>query len=620
MCGIFARINPLAKAVDAAACRVATDLLAHRGPDSSGEWMSPAQDVFLGFRRLSILDLSDRANQPMRHPEGAGLLIFNGEIYNFRSLREELRGLGCVFETDGDTEVLMHALAQWGERALLRLEGMFGFTWWNPRTRTALIVRDFLGIKPVSYWRPRGGGIAVSSEIKSFYAMEDFDPQFDPDTLPEYLRFRTLCGGRTLLRGVCDLPPGHLVRYDQNSDSIELRRYWHPNNVVGQIRTRERDAVDRVSESLRRSVHSHLVADVPVGVQFSGGIDSTLVASFARREMQGDLRAFHCGVQDQELSETPYATEFAKSIGVRLRVTKFDSGIFLSDLFDRLMWHRDEPLGHPNAVGVYLISAAAKREVTVLLSGEGADELFAGYWRHSHALRSNLLRKCRWLTRLPRLRSSAYWVEMPPDHEIAARSEFLDRSLVSRLLGRDAHEASVERRVALFQTIEAPDPLAAHQMFDVLTYLPDLLMRQDKMSMAASIENRVPFVTPSMLALGLGLDRASRATWTRQKIVLKRIFESNFPGSDAHRRKIGFAVPLSRWLKTSGGQDRIAAVPTGPLRDYIDLKAFAELQHDRPEVAWVVMSLSEWMRIFLSKRAVCGGLRAMPQMSVGQLC
>lgn len=625
MCGIFAQINPIGKTVRAEDCRRATNLLFHRGPDSYGEWASSGRDVFLGFRRLSILDLSDRANQPMCDPNGSDVLVFNGEIYNFRELRKELASLGCTFRSDGDTEVLLQALAHWGEGALCKLEGMFALVHWNSRTRSALIVRDFLGIKPVYVWESPAGGICVASELKAFYAMQDFEPRVNRAKLPEYLRFRGLCGDQTLLHGVTEVQPGHLIRYDQAERRIVQRRYWSPQDVIGS-RSFTVDALDSVTDSFRRSVEAHVIADVPVGTQFSGGVDSTLVAAVAHRDLKLDIHGFHCGIDDVELGETAVATAAASDLGIELRVTEFTEEVFLSELFEKLTWHRDEPVGHPNTVGVYLVSALARPEVKVLLSGEGADEIFGGYPRYSNVLRNCEIRKWplvqRIVSNMPArnlhfyksLQASANWLRMPLDLELVSRTQFSEPGVVETLLQSPSTlESSLEGRFRILGGITAEDTLSRHQIFDVLTYLPSLLVRQDKMSMAASIEDRVPFVTPGMLAIGLNLPAAQRATSFRQKTILKRMLQKYLPKSSVYRKKVGFGVPIQRWLSSKAAVSRIEKVlSASPIAEYLDPKAVQAVlttfksTGEGVELVWLLFTFAVWLRIFTSKDRVCG--------------
>jgi len=623
MCGIFARINPIGKPVELAECRRATHLMTHRGPDAYGEWVSAGGDLFLGFRRLAILDLSAAANQPMVGSRGQ-LLIFNGEIYNYRELRPQLESRGYRFRTSSDTEVLLHALEEWGEEALCKLEGMFGFLFWDARPGEAFIARDFLGIKPVYLWRPRGGGLCVASEMKAFYALSDFAPSVNESALPEYVRFRCLSGEGTLLDEVTQVLPGQWVRYTPATDELKRQVYWKtaPATATDDAGS---NPLKHLREVFRATVERHLVADVPVGAQFSGGVDSSLSLAVAYRDLGRRMQGFHCSVEDREANELRYAQAVAECLSVQLHTISLDGSRFFSPLLERLTWHMDEPLGHPNAVGVHLVSALARPLVTVLISGEGADEVFAGYPRYSGLLRNEALRRrpavAALAHRLPALdvryyralQASASWAACSTDEEIATRMQFVPPALLESLFGgRHVVEQSVTGRQELLRRLDAPDALTRCQMFDLATYLPPLLIRQDKMSMAASIENRVPFVTPRMVNLGLRLPQKWRATWRQQKVILKALFAQYCSRELVYRKKAGFAIPLARWLHTPAGQARLEFLRQAgcPVYDYVDRAAVHKLVRDfaggeaHTELLWVLLSLGAWLDLFRRKDVV----------------
>lgn len=619
MCGIFGMFQPAGRPVDVNQCRRAVAMMEHRGPDALGEWISPEGDIYFGFRRLSILDLSTAANQPMQGRDG-NVLIFNGEIYNYQVLRRELEAVGIVFRTSGDTEVLLRALETWGEAALEKMEGMFGFLFWNGITREALTVRDFLGIKPVYWWQPPGGGLAVASELKCFYPLDGFQPQLDREALPEYLRFRSLSGENTLLAGVRQLRPGHLLRYRYADGTWTGRRYWSAAEAVTAAAP-VRQPMEELRELFRSSMDLHLLSDVPVGAQLSGGVDSTLSLAVARRDLGRDMKAFHCSVAGDSESELPFARRAAELLGVGLEVVELDAGQMLSPLLDKLTWHMDEPLGHPNALGVHLVSALAKPQATVLISGEGADEIFAGYTRYSGLQRQALARRgglgaAMAALPLPRsLRRTGQLASMSEDDVIVNGTEFVPAELASTLLPGMNLEAAAANRRALLAPAVSFDALRRCQLFDLGTYLPALLVRQDKMSMAASIENRVPFLTPRMVTFGLNLAEEHRAGWNSQKVLLKKYLCDYVPKDLVYRKKVGFRIPLERWLFTSdAGRARLRrlAEANNPIYDYLDRQVILLILNNPAagedealtELVWMLLSLSLWMELFLRKEAV----------------
>jgi asparagine synthase (glutamine-hydrolysing) len=619
MCGIIARINPAGLRVAVEECRRATAMVIHRGPDAHGEWISEHKNVYLGFRRLSILDLSDAANQPMAGAEGT-FLIFNGEIYNYQDIRTQLESKGARFRTSGDTEVLLRALEAWGEDILPRIEGMFSFLFWNNRAGEALAARDFFGIKPFYFWLPPSGGICVASEIKSFYAFSDFSPEVNTQALPEYLRFRSLVGSTTLLKNVLQLPPGHLLHYSSPTGQVTTGKYWTPLQVLGKCST-DHIPMKCVHEHFQETVQRHLIADVPVGAQLSGGVDSGLSLAMARSEPDHHMKGFHCSVDDASCNESFFAARVAKQLNTDLQVVSLTGEIFFSDLLDKLTWHMDEPLGHSNAIGVHLVSALARPQVKVLISGEAADELFAGYHRYSALLCHEGLRRHAvvhsFLTRLPRfdlkfyraVKTAALWATSSTEEEIVSGMQFLSPEILGNLIGPENILASEYSRRSYLDTLPPLDPLTRCQIFDLWTYLPGLLIRQDKMSMAASIENRVPFATPLMASVALNLAPELRATLRQQKVVLKKIFSAYVSDAIAYRKKVGFGIPLARWFATPAGAERLAWLGqrSCPVNDYVDSYIIRRLlgtyrgTEAEVETLWILLTLGIWLELVSDK-------------------
>lgn len=615
-------INPHGYRVDAVACRRATDMLSHRGPDAYGEWISDSGEVFLGHRRLSIIDLSDRSRQPMVGPSGA-ILIYNGEIYNFGEVRNELKSLGCRFSSAGDTEVLLRALERWGARCLTRLEGMFAFFMWDPKEDRGIAVRDFFGIKPLYLYQTASGGLMVSSEIKSFYAFTEFRSEIDQQALPELLRFRSVCGGRTLLRGVRQLKPGHILRFARCAGTVAEECYWNPVTAASDPALPRSWNGEQFVTVFRDTVQKHLIADVPVGVQFSGGVDSSLISAVATHELGVTLNGFHCQVIDPDLDESPYALDMARELGMSVRAALLNDETFLSDLLERITWFHDEPLAHPNSLGIYLVSKLAHGSVVVLLSGEAADEFFGGYGRYPLLLAHRLLR-----TPVGLLHRSGYlfhpftrgkgrvaavlrYVQRngrrSVDEQIITGPDYMDPEDLNDILGNEnAATSSTEHRSALLPPEREMDVVARCQLFDIQTYLPPLLMRQDKMSMAASIENRVPFVTPAIFASAMGMPRHYRASLTRRKRFLKSLLARYVPRKMASRQKQGFGIPLNAWLRRPAGVERLndLIAPASRLHHVVDIQRVRRLvagfngDQRQADVLWTLMSLKLWMDMF----------------------
>lgn len=625
MCGIFALFNPKGMKIDRSACRTAVNLMKHRGPDAYGDWTSSDNEVFLGHRRLSIIDLSREADQPMIGADGS-VLIFNGEIYNFRDIRRDLQAKGRVFRTTGDTEVLLQALEVWGTDCLTVLEGMFAFVLWSPSGEEALICRDFFGIKPLYVRQSPEGSLAVSSEIKSFCALPGYVSELETKHLPEFLRFRSLCGDSALLRGITQVEPGHIFRFNRIDRRLIRERYWNVSSVIGgESGSKNRtDLETSFLEAFTSTVQRHLIADVPVGSQFSGGVDSSLICSIAKKDLGVDLTGFHCHVPHAGYDETPYAKEAARLLGMNIEVINLSPEVFFSDLLEKLTWHHDEPLAHPNTTGIYLISELAHGKVKVLLSGESADEFFGGYSAYGVLLMKDLLRRRPlvtgflelilnpWISKFRKGRFLANLMTQSKTHSsddyILSGTAFMETVNLTNLLGdNEAKEKSLSNRSLVLNTVENTDILSRCQIFDILTYMPALFVRQDKMSMAASIENRVPFATPKVLSMAMALPHSERCTIFRRKSFLRRCLAHYLPRKLVNRKKVGFGLPLAQWFACKSGTERIKSLTesASPLNGVVDMSYVRKLVKDyrgenhQAEIMWILLSLQVWMNQFL---------------------
>jgi len=663
MCGIFALINPPECRVDVPSCRQALKLLRHRGPDASGEWLSDAEDVFLGHCRLSIIDLSERAAQPMVSQSG-NVLIYNGEIYNFKGIRADLESKGCRFKSDSDTEVLLQALDLWGIECLNKFEGMFAFVYWRPQSHEAFIARDFLGIKPLYFFVTPGGGLAISSEIKAFSGIQNFVYELDSDSLAEYLHFRNISGDGTLLHGIKQVKPGQAIHFKRASSTMHEIIYWDPVSEVSHANRTDSPITEiEFLHIFRDTIERHLIADVPVGTQFSGGIDSSLISLIAAKDLNSSLTGFHCHVKDASFDETPIAYEIARLAGIDIEIKSLSPEVFFSDLLEKLSWHNDEPLSHPNSMGIYLISEAARNRVKALLSGEAADELFGGYsrypilkannWLYRRPLLASFVRagvdfgfnalnylerwsqtfpidhkhgpeiigqgkssfstvKAALLTNQPKLAHLSRLMKYSnPEDQILSGTGFMAPSELEILLGdKDALEKSLRRRRSFLLTGNSLDIMTRCQVFDVQAYLPTLLMRQDKMSMAASIENRVPFATPEMLSIALRLPSRVRTGFISRKHFLKACLSRYLPKRLANRKKYGFGIPISSWLRTSGGIERLQWMigSNSPLQGLMDMKRVRthvenfQIGSNTAEALWTFLSLAIWLKVFFTEK------------------
>ncbi|HEV3138968.1 MAG TPA: asparagine synthase (glutamine-hydrolyzing) [Vicinamibacterales bacterium] len=535
------------------------DVIRHRGPDDEGVFVEPG--VALGMRRLSIIDLSS-GHQPIHNEDRTIWIVFNGEIYNFPELRRELETAGHRFYTNTDTEAIVHAYEQWGVDSVKRLRGMFGYAIWDSRTRRLLVARDRIGIKPLHY-AIAGGRLYFGSEIKSLLESPDVSRDLDPDALDYYLSFLYTPRNGSIFRDVRKLPPGHLLTWQNGRVSIQ--KYWQlPADEP--FRGSEADAVRDLRATLADSVRSHLLSDVPLGAFLSGGIDSSLVVGLMAETSGARVKTFSIGFDEPAFDELAHARTVANHFGTDHHelVVKPDAVAIL----DRLISHFDEPFADSSAIPTWYVSEMARRHVTVVLSGDGGDELFGGYDRYLPHPR--VVAFDRYSPRALR-RVAAIAADRLP-HGMRGKNflrhvgrgehgRYID---AIRFFGADEKPAllSADLRMAMTE----PDPevrLAAHfdryarlpwasQMmrFDAETYLPeDVLAKVDRMSMAHSIESRVPLLDNEVIAFASSLPASLKIRDGRRKHVLKQVAATLLPPAILERKKQGFGVPLGVWFR-----------------------------------------------------------------------
>jgi len=579
------------------------DTIAHRGPDDRG--LATLGPVCLGAVRLAILDLSPRGHMPMAADGGRALLVYNGEVYNFRALRADLAARGVVFASDTDTEVVLQSLRHHGEAALARLRGMFAFAFFDARRGALLLVRDRYGVKPLYFAEDRGR-LLFASELKALLP-HLARRRLDREALGEWWLYRNLdaLAPRTLVAGVEQLPAGHLLRVDRGR--VRLAPWYDLLAQVGEQGYRARAGAGiaailaELEERLEEAVRLRLVADVPVGVLLSGGLDSSLLAALAARERSG-LAALHVSVQGYPRhDERPFAEEVARRFGLRFIPLALVPEDFRRAL-PRVAWLQDLPLTHPNAVAYFRIAQKARAEgVIVLLSGEGADELFGGYaW--SHRRRRLLLRLRPWLARLPgKLRDAltllAYGMEGLP---VTAHRFREALPAATAVVDRGRRAALWERALAAYGFLEERERVVlAGAAVDLLDFLAPLLRRLDRTTMGASVECREPFLDPELVHFALALPAAFKAGRRADKWVLKRIAVRHLPRSLVHRPKMGFPLPLADYLAP------LAAAPDFPFLEQevgLSRAAIAGILRDlarHPYGAFGLFALELWGRIHL---------------------
>jgi asparagine synthase (glutamine-hydrolysing) len=600
------------------------DVLRHRGPDERGLWVEGP--VGLAHRRLSIVDL-EGGHQPMASEDGNAWIVFNGEIYNHLALREKLEARGHRYRTRSDTETILHLYQEHGERCVEHLQGMFAFALWDRRRRSLLLARDRLGIKPL-YYAMTEREILFASEIKAILAAGGISPRLNASVLPEFLSTRFVSSEETFFRGIRKLLPGRTLSWSPERGSRE-RRYWRlPLHRSEGSKATLRDCAAEVRERLGAAVKSHLMADVPLGLFLSGGLDSSGLAALMARMVPDPIRTFSVGFAEAEANELAYARLVARAVGAEHREIVVSPDEFFAAL-PRLVWHEDEPVAFPSSVPLYFVSRLAREHVKVVLTGEGADEIFLGYNRYRVTAWNDRLSRGLWASvpgaargalsglakRLPRsVRRYAErsFLAVPP----GPRSLFYENFAVFTQPAQEALLADAEALaardpyavgLALYQEAggEALDRMS-HA--DLQTYLVELLMKQDQMSMAASIESRVPFLDHQFVEHVMAIPARFKLRGWQTKAVLRAALADLVPRPILARRKMGFPVPVGRWLRG----------PHWPLvqewvlseralsRGHFQPRAIERLANehregraDHGDKLWLLMNLELWQRIFL---------------------
>ena len=560
MCGIAGFISPTR--ADAAALVPMLARIAHRGPDGQGTFVEgPAA---LGHCRLAIIDLQGGA-QPLYSEDKNFVVVFNGEIYNYRELTAELTALGHTFATRTDTEVLLHGWEQWGRELLPRLRGMFAFALWDRRAQVLFCARDMFGIKPLYYCRCADGTLLFASEIKAFLDHPSFEKQLNTAQLPLYLSCQYSPGRDTFFAGVQKLLPGHFLEFSEGI--VRTTRWVQPAFLPGDTPP----APDELEAVLRQSAEAHKIADVEVAGFLSGGVDSAYLTALAR-----PARTYTISYAEPKYDESFPARALARNLGLRNRVRCISPGEFW-DAVPAVQYHMDEPMADAAAVALYFLNREAARDVKVVLSGEGADELFGGY---------NIYRDpftARWYNRLPpwlRGGLGAAASLLPPGPGV----NFLVRrglSLEERYFGPTALLTEREKRRLLpgyegdgdpvcltefnWDMTEGQDPVTRMQQVDLQLWLAgDILLKADKMSMAHSLELRVPYLDKEVFALAAALPAAAKANARMTKIALRQAAARTLPPAAAARKKLGFPVPVRDWLRQEPYTSRVRAVFSRP--------------------------------------------------------
>lgn len=636
MCGIAGYINTDNRPIESNAV-IRNMLIAqkHRGPDDRGimafnlqqqtaneyghEQTQNIDEPFegiLGFNRLSILDLSKNGHQPMRSPDGKVILALNGEIYNAFDWKPELEVDGCKFKSTTDTEVVLYLYLKYGFQGMVeKLNGMFAIVVIDLRNSKLYVTRDRFGIKPMYYYS-KNGLLAFSSELKSFYAVEGFKAELDENMLDEYLLFRNNLHN-TLLKDVHCIEPGHYITYSHDN-GMQHTRYFDINkyNRNASNSSSIQYEIDQLQQVLKSSVAAQLMSDVKLGCQLSGGIDSTLVTWLAKEIKQDNLlESVSIVFDNKQFTEKPFIDTVTKELDIISHQFPLQPDFYFQQI-EKATWHFEQPINHPNTIGIFLLAQKAKDYVTVLLSGEGADEVFGGYGRF-YTVKYPYSSKQFWAG-LKNAGTHAFkYIRHFSDSFNRANLNVAQMSIsMATSLKKDFNydTATVQRR-AIFNSLTG-SVFDKQVKYDIATYLPDLLTRQDKMSMAHSIENRVPFLDNNVVEHAFAIPenylikRKTIKSKNTEKYILKKICAEKFGDAFAFRDKMGFGIPIREFMKKPAFNSYIKdeLLPGMKKRNLLNtekiehwINNIATISSPELDALWVVVSLEIWMKQFLSK-------------------
>jgi asparagine synthase (glutamine-hydrolysing) len=630
ICGILTR-NP-SLAPDRDLLERMRDVIAHRGPDGAGLHLGPG--VGLGHRRLSIVDVA-LGQQPMYSEDRRFVIVYNGEVFNHPDLQRELEADGVRYRTHSDTETVLHLYQRLGERAVERMRGMFALAIWDSVERRLFIARDRYGVKPLYYVHRPDGTLIFGSEIKALLPALGGRTELNREALPDFLANHAPSGEATLFAGIMRLAPGHTLTWQDGR--ISIRRYWDlpvANSVQGPPpgSPAERSLVDEFRERFTEAVRLRLMSDVPLGMFLSGGIDSAAITAAMATLVKEPIRTFSVAFAEREANELEYARLVARTYRTEHRETVVSPAEFFAEL-PRLVWHEDEPIAHPSSIALYFVSRLAADHVKVVLTGEGSDETLAGYNRYRvteyNARLGALYRRCipgparrglrTALAGLPatsrlRQRAARTFLMLGSDLDElyfdnfavfgrAAQRELLSQELRAQL-GRVNPYAVYHSALARVDG----KPLLSQLLYaDTKTYLHELLMKQDQMSMAASIESRVPFLDHPLTEWVAALPQTMKLRGTTTKWILRQAMQGRLPAPILERRKMGFPVPVGSWLR-GPWRDLLSEYLTGArarARGLFEPGAVERLvaEHcggiNHAERLWALLTFEIWARIFL---------------------
>ncbi|MHC5268512.1 asparagine synthase (glutamine-hydrolyzing) [Enterococcus sp. LJL98] len=615
MCGIVGFINT--KKQKETVIEKMMDRIVHRGPNSSGKYVD--EDIALGFRRLSVIDL-EGGSQPIYNQDQSKVIVFNGEIYNYQTLREELTTLGYHFKTNTDTEVVLCGYEAWGVALLQKLRGMFAFTIWDSEKKELFGARDHFGIKPF-YYAEMAGTFLFGSEIKSFLDHPDFHKELNKEALKPYLTFQySPLNGETFFKGVHRLTEGHYFIYREGK--MTITEYWDADYTKKEQRTRE-EWIDKIDETVKASIALHKNADVEVGSFLSSGVDSSYVAAVLRPN-----HTFSIGFDDKTYNEAIEARKLTETIGLN-NIAAIIDGEMSFKAFPLIQYHLDEPDANPSCVPLYFLSNLASQYVNVVQSGEGADELFAGYSAYGLHTNSKVVRVvAQGIRKLPKGvrysigrklgkmknfhgRMHLYAASAPAQDFFIGHAEiFAEKEAAAYLTPAYQAAPSIAEIVAPHYAKaeqRANEEVNKMQYLDVHQWMPkDILLKADKLTMANSLESRTPLLDIELMKLAQSIPTKFLINQNNTKDVFRQASNRHLPEAWANREKLGFPVPIKAWLREDLGYSQVKALFAEPfVTEFFDQKKILQLveahraaKADLQRKIWAIYSFLTWYKVF----------------------
>ena len=613
MCGICGIINLDKQPVDKDVLLKMTRVLSHRGPDDEGFYIS--RNVGLGNRRLSVIDL-ENGHQPISNENSSIWVIQNGEIYNFHELRKETEAKGHKYKTSSDTEVIVHLYEEYGEQFTKKLNGMFAIAIWDEKKRKLVLARDRIGIKPLYYYYD-SQKLIFASEIKALINEPRLNREVDICALSQYLAYRFVPAPQSMLKGIKKLLPGHILVLDRNGDRIE--KYW--DLEYKETKCSEKHYFDKFDEIFSRAVKRHLISDVPIGVFLSGGVDSSLIVGMASKLQRERVKTFSISFDDEKIDESKYMRIVSRQYNTdhhELIVSPDNI-----DLLSKLIWHMDEPLGDESLLPTYCLSEYARKYVTVALAGDGGDELFAGYDRYRHE------KIISYYSRIPRFIREIAWTigkfttykdkisylnrnsVLSPDRRYQLSMEIIPEQNRNELIGQLNHGSS-DNLMKYYDRIISAGNIERMLYVDMKAYLPnDLLLKVDQMSMAHSLEVRVPFLDHEVVDFARSLPmRYKLRGFNGTKYLLRKYLSKQLPASIYARGKRGFNVPVDSWFRNklkTYAYDILLGIDFNK-HGIFDKKAMERILDEHQKGAswgaalWALIVFQLWHKQFVSER------------------